>query len=142
MNHKEMSNNISKKKQYDIYEKNHLDMCEWFKKRGYDDGHFQGFRNGYCIHNFIPIINIENKNLLCEDHTNSYDKGFNTGYSTGYKEGYDNWCIEYNNNLKQEQINNNILDITVQAHNPYIEPEIMYVEYTTRQSDTEFSINI
>jgi hypothetical protein len=131
-----MNRNISKKKQYDIYEKNHLDMCKWFKKRGYDDGHFQGFRNGYCIYNFIPIIDIENKNLLCEDYTNSYNKGFTTGYSVGYKEGYDKWCYEHK--CKQEQINNNIPDTSFTINNKYIEPEIMYVEHTTRQSDTDF----
>lgn len=119
MNKQRKNNNILRKK-YDIYEKNHLDMCEWFKKRGYDDGYFQGFRNGYCVYNFIPVVDIENKKLLCEDYKNSYNTGFNTGYNLGYKEGYDKWYIEYNYN--QEQINNNII-----LDKKYIEPEIMYV---------------
>jgi hypothetical protein len=127
-------------------------MCGWFKKRGYDDGHYQGYHNGYNPYNIINKVGIENQTLLCEDYKYSYNNGFDNGYKEGYKLGLDKWYMEYNQNNQYNQNNkykynkynkkvkvqnNNITipdtmpvmeSIIIEAPYPIIEPETTYVE--------------
>ena len=133
-----MSHNNQRQYHYDLYIKNHLNMCEWFNKRGYDDGHYQGYHNGYNPYNIINKVVIENQWLLCEDYKYSYNNGFDNGYNEGYKQGLEKWYNEYNQSLQYDLINNNNtiakaipLSVMKSVDIDTLEPEIMYVEKPT-----------